>query len=1613
MKLTKFFQFLKTCILPRWLRRKLKLHPKLRHTILKMTLVTSVIVGGGIGLFCEENVHAQTVSISNDRTDHGNWTGSSTTSWSWTNSDWQSAGMTDMVNNWWGKNATNNVLVHLNSLAATGGTVTISSLDTDAFSSTSPAYYLYDNNTGGYTDGPYYNTVTHPAVNSNLAYTSAFSGSVNVNSTRTTILNATIASPGYTVTGTTTKTGDGRLSLRINGLNMTTFVGSGGTLDLSNSGTGVLATGTLSSANVTFNGGTYSNANLGYAQTSADFLGRPPQTGTPVTGVGANSIATFTFTSGGNTGTANAANLWTIANPITSNGINNMGYITVGGTGLNTLDGTTNIGMRGGDGRGINTVAQNGQMTIAGAVDFGTTGSNNYLNINNANSLLTIGGLFQAGTASGTSGTINHLWGGTFTTSNSSYLGAAAGSNFTANVSNGTWNNTANAGKMSVGQNGSGTLNIFTGLNGMYNNAAANAGIVNTNSLVFAETGTASRGYANVYGQGSQLNVKTGDMTVANAGTAVVNVFNNARVEVNQGNSHVAVLQGSNGTVNIYNGGVMLVDQGNGLIAEQRGTVGTVNVWGAGSTLNYVNGNLITAQDNGTGTGYSQGNLYVWSGAYVHVGGNHIIADGINALGRDYIDGYTTRMIVDGNLIVGNNGQAGGTYTENSYDLRFQVDPANGDWLFDTAYHSQVPLTSITNAKTGALTGNDPGLAITRGAYVRSNTGVVGVSSNGDLTGNPNVNGNPATNPGVWSNGYVVIDNRGNTSGQPVTTYNPLGTMYNPLSNKKPYFPTSYSSYASTWSVDEKLTIAQNGNAFVRVLNGGTLVTGTDGNVAVPVSTVLGDGIGRGSLYVFGNDPLWGRSIWKSYGATVVGTADHARGTVRINDGALGETAGLYIAPYAAGLNNTTNNAEGEVSVTGAASTLHVTANTANPYSIDRSNPDQTAWTTDGKILGQGLFSASDNALVWIDTDSEIRLNGNAEISTDSILHLDNTTKVPSGFFGSSDPAHNAVFDVGTKRMTVNNARVEGIGKITGADGVHIRQDDYWTPGQAEIDPGLVYGWATRCEKDFYGDLTFGHTLNMTGHVITYFDVNSGHDDGTGTGALIPNSVKQDHIYVEADGHNTTDQVRATLSGELLVHARLTNYYDNNLAYNIVTTRSANGLEGRIDSMFDSLTVQPYRFFDDIKQEILLGDGQGQDDINGDGLADDVLYVTMKLNENPFTDAAQTYNQRSLGGALDSIYAMRDQRWLPFLRYFWYLGDPDFLNAYQLFSGEVRAHSMLMPLSSPWTYANDRVGFSRCTGHVFFGPQNRSCNQPSGGGLWGTAIYNKNETSTDGNAGDYDISRWGFVAGYDRAFQGGRSYVGAMFAYNKGNLETWRAGAKSDDLQFGLYHGANICDLWEWKNYLGFGWQNYDMWRTMDMTLSYMDWNDALQTWVCSDKPVVNGKMNSSFNGYTLAGSTELARPYYFGCGKRWTVRPYMALDLNGTWQNAASETGNFENSGLVALNYHDTSNLRVYGRTGLGIERGGTHGNLRGGVSYSYLMGGRRYTNVNNQFQFGGDEFNIRGVDDGSGFLTLNAGANVYLDRCKKTMVFLDYRSLTGSHSTTHAAQLGLQKNF
>jgi len=544
---------------------------------------------------------------------------------------------------------------------------------------------------------------------------------------------------------------------------------------------------------------------------------------------------------------------------------------------------------------------------------------------------------------------------------------------------------------------------------------------------------------------------------------------------------------------------------------------------------------------------------------------------------------------------------------------------------------------------------------------------------------------------------------------------------------------------------------------------------------------------------------------------------------------------------------------------------------------------------------------------------------------------------------------------------------------------------------------------------------------------------------------------------------------------------------------------------GTVTSMFQEIELVPKRFFttpdvleDTLGQEVIVFDSNNPDHMAlaasrgmypvGHALhdpnnllprdGDQMLQLTMTLNTQAFSQGNTTYNSISVGKQLDNVYAYArkydngdgtfgDKDWLPVLRYFWYLNDDEFYAALSYFSGEVRAHSLRLPLQNVARFAHNRMSFRPCAccyPELFYldlegaldvddpcaALRDISCKKELAKEIWergkklgkkvfftntdwwGSYIVEREKVSSDGNAQGYNITRDGIVVGGDRRFlhrkTGMTHKIGFLAAFDEGKLETYRAGAEAKDFNFGLYHSTkfrNKLRHWEWQNYLGMGIQSYKMHRTMAFSLKdEYCWLGHEPGHSCDDPYRNDGTMRSKFLGYAMAYNTEFARPFYFGRCDRWMVRPYIGVDVAGTWQNKAREYGEFPDAtdeetarytNLVGLDYFGAYDIKVYGRPGLTIRRDGPRGYLRGGVSYSYLMGGTPYTSVDNRFQYGGDKidkFNIRGVSDAE-FLNLDAGMGMFFGKDRRGTLWVDYMNRQGVRSYTHAFQVGAQAKF
>jgi uncharacterized protein with beta-barrel porin domain len=309
--------------------------------------------------------------------------------------------------------------------------------------------------------------------------------------------------------------------------------------------------------------------------------------------------------------------------------------------------------------------------------------------------------------------------------------------------------------------------------------------------------------------------------------------------------------------------------------------------------------------------------------------------------------------------------------------------------------------------------------------------------------------------------------------------------------------------------------------------------------------------------------------------------------------------------------------------------------------------------------------------------------------------------------------------------------------------------------------------------------------------------------------------------------------------------------------------------------------------------------------------------------------------------------------------------------------------------------------------------------------VWGNLIYENADYDSDGNAAAFQIQRTGGVVGIDKPTKDQKNILGFQFAFAESELNTYRAEAKANDFNFGIYHHRKLHNVFTWKNFLGMGIQDYKTKRTVDNGMSDYVWIPDNQNipiinqnvteghYGISNSPYKYNTLNSSYRGYTFYANTELARPFILGTCKQYMIKPYASVNLIGTWQNAATEYGNFTNARFIQLDFLSASNIKTFGQLGLDLERNGDCLNLHAGIAYNFQLGGRHYTNVNNQFDFAGDKFNIRSTDTGNDYLNLNCGTELYISKKKNKYLMLNYQSIIGKNVTSQNVQLGYQHKF
>lgn len=415
------------------------------------------------------------------------------------------------------------------------------------------------------------------------------------------------------------------------------------------------------------------------------------------------------------------------------------------------------------------------------------------------------------------------------------------------------------------------------------------------------------------------------------------------------------------------------------------------------------------------------------------------------------------------------------------------------------------------------------------------------------------------------------------------------------------------------------------------------------------------------------------------------------------------------------------------------------------------------------------------------------------------------------------------------------------------------------------------------------------------------------------------------------------------------------------------------------------------------------------------------LRVVRDLNY--FRDRAKTGNEKSVAAAIDaSLFERPDIAFS--------LGDAsnspeDLRDMFRQIGASVRANSALVNLWNPSEVLFNRIGYgsgSMATGNRgrvnwsrMSGRANRMLGQAPElpkrtGSLWGDFTQTYFNAESDGNSDGYDISRSGFMAGGEWNLTP-YSAIGAMAAYARSSLKQVGDKMKSDDYTLGVYFVCAPFNEFEFKSYIGMGFQEYEMDRYVRNTNIVYD--------SISGGRGVFDRYLSNTKGNTLNLSLEIARPLMLH--PTFILRPTLGFDMQYLWQNAFSDRdyssiSNIYGSSRYGLHYNRINFNRSVLRVGFSSETTGTRGGIRMRAFYNTNLDGENVPISEVSFLGTGEVFRIRGVDLGRNFLSLGVGANYWLDGEKTSSFFLDYDANIYNKNKkvhVHTFGIGFLQNF
>jgi uncharacterized protein with beta-barrel porin domain len=374
----------------------------------------------------------------------------------------------------------------------------------------------------------------------------------------------------------------------------------------------------------------------------------------------------------------------------------------------------------------------------------------------------------------------------------------------------------------------------------------------------------------------------------------------------------------------------------------------------------------------------------------------------------------------------------------------------------------------------------------------------------------------------------------------------------------------------------------------------------------------------------------------------------------------------------------------------------------------------------------------------------------------------------------------------------------------------------------------------------------------------------------------------------------------------------------------------------------------------------------------------------------------------------------------------------DLRNMYHQISGAIRANSMMINLWSPSEILFPRIGWGngqmetgnrgKVNWNHIVGKKEKMLGQSKSGrvgSLWGEFMNTTFNAESDGNSDEYRFNRNGFMIGSEWSLTP-YSAIGGTLSYYNSSLKQVGDEIDSDDYILGAYFVAAPFNTLEFKTYIGLGFQEYDSDRRIFNANIITDrvplgngygYTDVLRG--------VNDHYVGDTKGNSFNFSIELAKPLELH--PTFILRPTLGIDVQHVWQSGYRENDFGEvpasyGSNIYALRYLRSHFNRGLLRTGFSSETSGHRGGIRMRAFYVTQIAGNHYPLSTAVFATGGEQFTVRGVNIGNGYLHLGVGANYWLDGERTSAMFFDYDAniYNVSHKVnTHMVNFGLLQKF